>query len=67
LIDAKGIVTTRFDDARIHKKKLPRRERIAKLTASRFSSAIIEKEQSIAKETESRLNEKKKKQLQKNS
>lgn len=46
--------------ARIHqktKKKLPRRERIAKLTASRFSSAIIEKRAEHSERN--RINEKK--------
>lgn len=46
--------------ARIHqktKKKLPRRERIAKLTASRFSSAIIEK--GAEHSERNRINEKK--------
>lgn len=52
------------DRANSQKKKLPRRERIAKLIASRFSSAIKDKGQDIAKETESRINERKK-QLQK--
>lgn len=53
---------TSMTTARIHKKKkkLPRREGIAKLAASRFSSAIIEKEWGAARETESRINEEKK-------
>lgn len=51
----------RFDDDRPNspknKKKLPRRERIAKLTASRFSSAIIEKRAEHSERN--RINEKK--------
>lgn len=56
----------RFDDDRPNspknKKKLPRRERIAKLTASRFSCAIIEKRAEHSERN--RINEKKE-QLQK--
>lgn len=51
----------RFDDDRPNspknKKKLPRREGIAKLTASRFSSAIIEKRAEHSERN--RINEKK--------
>lgn len=45
------------DDSPKNKKKLPRRERIAKLTASRFSSAIIEKRAEHSERN--RINEKK--------